>query len=66
MLGFVVQPAKITLNFDPASPLPSFLTSVCVIIMPSVSSFKFVMKMVNRTGSRIEPVLLLGEIPLVN
>ena len=50
MLGFVVQPAKITLNFDPASPLPSFLTSVCVIIMPSVSSFKFVRKMVNRTG----------------
>lgn len=50
MLGFVVQPAKITLNFDPASLLPRFLTYVCLIIMPSVPSFKFVMKMVNRTG----------------
>lgn len=44
MLGFVVQPAKIISNFDPVSPPPSFLTSVCVIIMPSVSSFKFVRK----------------------
>lgn len=65
VLGLVVQPVKITLDFDPASPLPSFPTSVYVIIVPSVSSFEPTMKMLNRIRQRIEsPVSSLGENPL--
>lgn len=40
------------------APLHSFLTSVCVIIIPSVSSFKFAVKMVNRTRQRTEPCVI--------
>lgn len=50
MMGLVVQLWKSRWILMLPAPLPHFLTSVCMVIVPSVSSFKPVMKILSRTG----------------